>query len=102
MTTYKIWENDRYPVAFQAQSSEGPVNFNGSTVRLIAKPADGSNAIDLACTATGDTVNHTLDGLLGAGIYSLVTEATTPSGRVITYPDAKTGPLILVVKRDLG
>lgn len=102
MTVYKIWEGDRYPVAFQASSSEGPVDFSGSQVRLIAKPTSGGNFIELTCTAVGDTVNHTLDGSLRSGTYHLVTEATPPNGRVITYPDAKTGPLTLVVRQDLG
>lgn len=102
MRKTEVWENDTHKISWRVTSEDGVVDLStASAVRLVAKPAQGGDAMDLENTAVGDVVTHQLDGTLAPGRYQLVVEATR-NGEITTYPDAEHGALDLVVKTDIG
>ena len=99
MTT--VWSGDTHAVSWGVTSGGVAVNLTGATVRLIAKNLNGAASVDLTSTFAVDVVTHQLTGTLPVGHYQIVVEATQ-GGVATTYPDAETGPMNLIVKRDLG
>jgi len=99
-TTTRVWENDVHDISWRVTSSAGTVDLAGATVRLVSRLRGGATA-DLACSAVGDVVTHTLTGDLAVGTYDLIIEATR-DGDTVTYPDATAGPVVLEVRRDVG
>lgn len=75
---------DTHPVQWKANMS-----LTGATVRLIAQPRAGGDALELASEITDageGLVTHVLDGTLAPDSYRIELEVTRPDG-VTTFPN---------------
>lgn len=101
MSETRVWFGDQHPVSWDATSDGVPIDFTGADVVLHVDPVGGGTpGLDLPVTTSPGVVTHQLDGTLPVGPYDGVVRATI-DGKTVTYPDAESGPMRLVVKARL-
>lgn len=102
MTETRVWQGDRHAESWTVTSDGAVVDLTGATVRLVADPRTvGGSTVELACSVAAGVVTHELDGTLPIGRYDLVAKVTR-LGKTVTYPDAGSGPVRLVVSAAVG